>query len=193
MMHVLRKRAWRYIGLLFTACMSIFILTVVGSSLQAEERTESHKGFIELDSEIQAIKAEILEINQEILLLEEASLYPQDDQLVILVSIATGDSMVPGRITLRLDEDTVKQHDYSGAEVTALHQGGVHRLYAGRLDEGEYRLDISLSGMLARDKEFRKEHSTTVTMSRGRKFMELQLVSGKNNSKPGVIIREWQR
>jgi hypothetical protein len=193
MIYVLRKRVWRSIRLLFTACMSTFFLAVVGSSLQAQERPEPRESFIELDSEIQAIKAEILDINQEILLLEGASLYPQGDQLVILVSIATGDPMVPGRITLRLDQDTVSQHDYSGVEVTALYQGGVHRLYAGRLDEGEHRLDIALSGTLARDKDFRQEHSITVSKSRGRKFMELQLGSGKNNSSPGLTIREWQQ
>jgi hypothetical protein len=173
--------------------MSIFFLAVVALSLQAEERPESRESFIELDSEIQAIKAEILEINREILLLEEASLYPQGEQLVILVSIATGDPVAPQRITLRLDDDTVSQHDYSVSEVTALHQGGVHRLYVGRLNEGEHRLDISLSGMLPRDKDFRQQHSVTVNKSPGRKFMELQLGSEKNTSKPGVNIREWQQ
>jgi hypothetical protein len=192
-MHALHKRVWRSIWLLFTACMSIFFLAVVGLSSQAEERPESRESFIELDSEIQAIKAEILEINREILLLEEASLYPQGEQLVILVSIATGDSVAPQRITLRLDDDTVSQHDYSVSEVTALHQGGVHRLYVGRLNEGEHRLDISLFGMLARDKDFRQQHSVTVNKSPGRKFMELQLGLEKNTSKPGVNIHEWQQ
>ena len=193
MTYVLPKRFWRSNGLPFTACLSILFLAVIGSSLRAQEHPEPRESFIELDSEIQAIKAEILEINQEILLLEEASLYPQGEQLVILVSIATDDPMVPQRITLRLDQDTVSRHDYSGAEVTALHRGGVHRLYVGRLDRGEHQLDIALSGILARDKDFRHEHSITVTKNRGRKFMELQLDSGKKNSKPGLIIREWQQ
>ena len=193
MIPILRKGVWRSIRLLLTACIYIFLLAVFALSPQAEERPETRESFIELDSEIQAIKAEILEINQEILLLEEASLYPQGEQLVILVSIATGDPVAPERIILRLDDETVAQHDYSGSEVNAMQQSGVHRLYAGKLNDGEHQLDISLSGTLARDKDFRHQHSVTITKRIGRKFVELQVGLGKDASKPGVTIREWQQ
>ena len=192
-MHLLRKQCWRSVRLLFTACIAAIFLTGAGTPLQAEQHPDTRDRFVELDSEIQAIKQEILAINREILLLEEASLYPHGQQLVVLVSIANDSPVNPERITLQLDGQTVTQHDYSVSEGSALRKGGVHRLYAGRLSEGEHRLDVSLSGRLARDKTFQQQRSVTITKMPGRKYMELQLGSGEQQSEPGVTVREWQQ
>ena len=76
---------------------------------------------------------------------------------------------------------------------TPLQAGGVQRLYAGRLTEGEHRLDVSLSGRLARKKAFQQQRSVTITKMPGRKYMELQLGPGEEKSQPGVTVREWQQ
>jgi hypothetical protein len=193
MMHFLSRPYWRPVRLLFTACVSSVFLTAAGTPLQADGRLDTRERFVELDSEIQAIKQEILGINREILLLEESSLYPHGEQLVVLVSIANGSTVYPERITLHLDGQTVTQHDYSGSEGAALQAGGVQRLYTGRLTEGEHRLDVSLSGRLARNKAFQQQRSVTLTKMPGRKYMELQLGPGEEKSQPGVTVREWQQ
>jgi hypothetical protein len=193
MMHFFRSPCWRSVRQLFTACVSSILLTAAATPLQADGRLDTRERFVELDSEIQAIKQEILGINREILLLEESSLYPDGEQLVVLVSIANGSTVYPERITLHLDGHTVTQHDYSGSEGAALHAGGVQRLYAGRLTEGEHRLDVSLSGRLARNKAFQQQHSVTITKMPGRKYMELQLGPAEEKSQPGVTVREWQQ
>ena len=121
------------------------------------------------------------------------------------VSLATFDTHVRGfvapsnsmgqvvRMTQHLDGQTVTQHDYSGSEGAALHAGGVQRLYAGRLTEGEHRLDVSLSGRLGRNKAFQQQRSVTITKIPGRKYMELQLGPGEEKSQAGVTVREWQQ
>ena len=193
MMHFLRTQWWRSVRLLFTACAAAVFLTAAGAPLQADEHPDTRERFIELDSEIQSIKEEILAINRDILLLEELSLYPHGGQLIVLVSVANGGPVKPERITLQLDGQTVSQYDYSTSEGAALLEGGVHRLYAGRLSEGEHRLDVSVSGRRGRDKAFRQQRSVTIIKIPGRKYMELHLGPGEQGSEPGVTIREWQQ
>jgi hypothetical protein len=193
MMHFLRTQCCRPARLLFTASVAAVFLTATVMPLQADEHPDTRERFVELDSEIQAIKVDILAINRDILLLEELSLYPRGQQLVVLVSVAKGGPINPERITLQLDGQTVTQHDYSRSESAALQEGGVHRLYTGRLSDGEHKLDVSLAGRQARDKTFKQQRSITITKMPGRKTMELHLGPGKDRSEPGVIIRQWQQ
>ena len=193
MMNLLYRQCSRSARLLFTVYISTVLVTAAGGPLQADDGPDTHERFVELDSEIQAIKVEILAINRDILLLEELSLYPYDQQLVVLVSVANGSTINPEHLSLQLDGQAVTQHDYSPTESAALQEGGVHRLYTGGLSEGEHRLDISLTGRQARDKAFKHQSSITITKMPGRKTMELHLDSGEGRSEPGVTIRQWQQ
>jgi hypothetical protein len=153
--------------------------------------SDTRERFIELDGEIQAIKEEILEINREILLLEELSLYPHGQQLVVLVSVASNSPVNPDSISLQLDGQTVNHHIYTGSEGAALQEGGVHRLYTGRLSDGEHKLEVSVTGKQAGGRAFHQQRSVTITKTPGRKYLELQLGPGGNKSGPGLTIREW--
>jgi len=184
---------WQPARLLLALCASAVFYCGVPDTLRAQESPATRDRFVELDSELQAIKEEILEINRDILLLEELSLYPGGEQLVVLVSMAGGNQFYAQRITLRLDGQTVSQHDYSDSETDALREGGVHRLYTGGLTEGEHRLEVSLSGRQARNRDFRERRGVTMNKRPGRKYMELHLGPGEKSSEPKVTIREWQQ
>lgn len=187
-MHALCQRYSLSAVLLFTACIASIVLP-----LQADERPDTRANIAELDSEIQAIKTEIVNINRDILLLEESTLHSQGGQLVVLVSVTEGSPVVPEQISLRLNGQSLSHHNYSGSEGAALLQGGVHRLYAGRVNEGEYQFDIAVSGRMARGKDFQQQHSVTLRKLPGPKYLELQIGAAESSSKIGVIIREWQQ
>lgn len=157
-----------------------------------DEHSETRARFVELDGEIQAIKEEILGINRDILLLEELSQYPHGQQLVVLVSVAKDSPVKPETISLQLDGQTVSQYRYTGSEGAALQEGGVHRLYSGRLSDGEHSVAVSVTGQQVRDRVFNEQHSVTITKRPGRKYLELHLGSGEKSSQPGLTVREWQ-
>lgn len=171
--------------------MSCIFLTGAGTAPQTDRQSDARERFIELDGEIQAIKEEVLEINREILLLEELSLYPHGQQLVVLVSVANNNPANPGSISLQLDGQTVSHHIYTGSEGAALQEGGVHRLYTGRLSDGKHELEVSVTGKQAGGRAFHQNRSVSITKAPGRKYMELHLGPGANTSEPGLTIREW--
>jgi len=191
-MHLSRtKKCWQSIRWLFAVCVSCVFLISAGAALQADERSDARERFVKLDGEIQAIKEEILEINRDILLLEESSLYPHGQQLVVLVSVANNSPVNPDSISLQLDGHTVSHHIYTGSEDAALQEGGVHRLYTGRLSDGEHMLEVSVTVKQARGRVFHQQHSVAITRVHGRKYLELHLEQGESTAEPGLTIREW--
>ena len=192
MMHLSRSRqCWQSLRLLCAVCLCCGFPTAAGVAAEADERSDSRERFVELDGEMQAIKEEILGINREILQLEELLLYPHGQQLVVLVSVANNSPVRPESISLQLDEQLVSQHGYSRSEGDALQDGGVHRLYSGRLKDGEHSLTVSVTGRQARGRSFQQQRRVTITKVPGRKYMELHLGPGKNTPEPLLTIREW--
>ena len=185
MMHLsCKKPCWQSFRLLLIICVSCVFLTGADSG-------NSRSQFVKLDSEIQAIKEEILDINRDILLLEEMSLYPHGQQLIVLVSVAPNSPLKPDSISLQLDGQMVSQHRYSSSEQAAMLEGGVHRLYTGRVGKGEHSLQVSVSGEQGKGDAFSQQRSVTLTKRAGRKYMELHLGSGDDSTQPGLTIREW--
>lgn len=192
MMHLSRSKQYsQFVRLLCAVCVSCGFLTAAGVAVQADERSDSRERFVELDGEMQAIKEEILEINQDILLLEELLLYPHGQQLVVLVSVANNSAVIPDNISLQLDEQLVSQHSYSSSEGAALQDGGVHRLYNGRLNDGEHVLTVSVTGKQSKGRAFHQQRTVTITKVPGRKYMELHLGLEGNTPESVLTIREW--
>jgi hypothetical protein len=185
MMHLFRtKMSWQPFRLLLFICVSCVFLT-------GADADNSRARFVVLDSEIQAIKEEILDINRDILLLEEMSLYPHGRQLIVLVSVAANSSLTPGTISLQLDGQMVSQHQYTASEHAAMREGGVHRLYTGRVDDGKHQLRVSVTGEQVKGDAFSEQRSVTITKQAGRKYMELHLGPRDDTTQPGLTIREW--
>jgi len=163
-----------------------------GTTALAADHSDARERFVELDAEIQAIKEEVLGINTEILQLEELLLYPHGQQLVVLVSVANNTPVSPDTISLQLNGQALSHHHYTGSEDAALQEGGVHRLYTGRLSDGEYRLEVSVTGKQAGGKVFHQQHNMTITKLPGPKYLELHLGPGEKTREPALTIRQWQ-
>jgi len=176
---------------MLAVCVSCFFLMGAGTAPQTDKRRDIHEQFVALDGEIQSIKEEILGINRDILLLEELSRYPHGQQLVVLVSVANNSPVSPDTVSLQLNGNPVSQHKYTGSEDAALQDGGVHRLYTGRLSDGKHQLEVSVTGKLAGGRAFHQQRNVTITKVPGRKYLELHLGPGGKTLEPVLTIREW--
>jgi hypothetical protein len=151
----------------------------------------SRDDYRQLDGEVQAIREDLLDIQQELSQLEALSRSPQAEQLVVLLSVAN-DS--PGRleqVSLLLDGAAVSQHLYTEDEGMALREGGVHRIFAGGLGSGRHLLEVSVRGQLPRSRTFQEVQRFTLDKKPGRTFMEVHLEPGRTPSKPEISLRAW--
>lgn len=172
-----------------TLCLLIVLLSAQSRSLAEDSGTT--RSFRELDSEIQALKREVLEINRDLLILEEDLLNPPDQQLVVLVSVPGKPSLRLDGIRLLMDGKALVSHDYSSKEDRALHNGGVHRIYTGKLVYGEHHLDVLLSGRGSEGQDFQQKGSSRIAKGITAKYIELRIEAGDNGQEPGIGIYEW--
>lgn len=171
------------------------LLLVLGmacaSGSMAATPPASRDDFRQLDGDVQAIREDLLDIQQELSQLEALSRYPQAEQLVVLLSVAND---VPGQleqVSLLLDGVAVSQHLYTGNEVMALREGGIHRIYAGGLGSGRHLLEVSVRGQLTRGRTFQEVQRLPLDKKPGRTFMEIHLGPGRTPSTPEITLREW--
>ena len=175
-----------------TAVLTVsMFLAASGLSLADDDKSNTRERFTEADGEIQAVKQEILEINREILLLEEQLLYPQGQQVVVFVSLKADSPVNVNSISLSLDGQVVSRRVYTRSEEAALHNGGIHRLYVGRLEDGSHVVDVSLSGTGKGGQQFLRHQSAKITKNSGRKIMELKIAAIDKQTEPQFSIHEW--
>ena len=176
-----------------TALLSLCLYLVTASFCMADAGQEpiTREHFRELDIEIQALKKEVLKVNRDLQVLESELLYPHGQQLVVFVSIVNDTSFLLKDVRLQLDGQAVAAHAYTRGEETALHEGGVHRIYVGGIRDGEHTLDVEVAGADPQGADFSRQESRTITKEPGTCYIELRIQADPDGHKPAVSILEW--
>lgn len=173
--------------------MLLLVALLVGSvsALNASDADGGNNDLRRLDRELQAIKQEAVAINQALLELEEAVLYPRDLQLIVFVSVSPESAIWPETAQVRLNGDLVAEHDYTDEEVGALRGGGAHRLYTGRLPYGQHSLIIAVVGFSETGERYRRQVSAGLLKGPGPKYVELGIGAAGRNGEPKLTLQEW--
>ena len=164
---------------------------LTGLALAEDAVPQPPRDFRSLDREIQVLKKEVLILNRDLRLLEEDVLYPADQQLVVFVSQPSNAATRLDRVTITMGGQLLARHVYSTQELTALQEGGVHRLYEGRLETGSHYLEIELAGSKADGEAFAAKTLAKITKRTAPKFLELQLEPGSEGQPPGITVNTW--
>ena len=176
-----------------TALLSLCLYLVTASFCMADAGQEpiTREHFRELDIEIQALKKEVLKVNRDLQVLESELLYPHGQQLVVFVSIVNDTSFLLKDVRLQLDGQAVAAHAYTRGEEAALHEGGAHRVYVGRISDGEHTLDVEVAGVDPQGADFIRQQSRTITKESGACYIELRIQADPDGHTPAVSILEW--
>ncbi|MCX7902264.1 MAG: AraC family transcriptional regulator [Burkholderiaceae bacterium] len=145
-----------------------------------------------LDERIQDLKAEVIRLNRDLLILEEELLFPANTQVAIFVSMDVGKLFALESVQLKIDGKDVAYYLYTPAEVAALHRGGVQRLYVGNLKAGEHELVAFFTGQGPHQRDYKR--GATVRFQKGAepKFIELRIRDATGKLQPEFDIRIWQ-
>jgi hypothetical protein len=144
-----------------------------------------------LDREIQALKQAVIELNRDLRLLEQEVRYPAGQQLVVFLSLQHKAVARLEAVTVALGGRLLAEHVYSAQETAALRDGGVHRLYEGRLEAGNHYLDINLAGVTAGGEPFTAATLVKITKHSAPKFIELQLHGGGEGQQTDIVVQTW--
>lgn len=166
----------------------IFSLVVLLSSLSFQVQGSESE---EIDSQLQALKKEIMQLNRQLFILEEELLYPSSTQLAVFLSVDVGKYFTIDSVELKIDSETISHYLYTEREQQALGRGGVQRLYIGNLRSGEHQLTAIFNGIGPNKRPLQR--ATTITFNKEKEVKNIELLVKDDESKQQAqfSVREW--
>ncbi len=145
-----------------------------------------------LDTRVQDLKAEVIRLNRDLLILEEELLYPAGTQVAVFVSMDVGRLFELESVQIKLDDKVVANYLYTPLEVQALHRGGVQRVYLGNLRAGTHEIVAFFTGQGPHVRDYKR--GATVKFDKGTdpKYIELQIKDSSGKLQPEFDIKIWQ-
>lgn len=144
-----------------------------------------------LDTRIQSLKQEAMELNRDLLVLEEELLFPANTQVAVFVSVDVGTLFDLDSVQLKLDNSVVTNYLYTERETQALHRGGVQRLYMGNLKTGQHQLVAVFTGKGPRGRDYRRATALMFDKGTDPKYIELQIRDETRGLQPEFRVKEW--
>ncbi|HRD98212.1 MAG TPA: AraC family transcriptional regulator [Rubrivivax sp.] len=144
-----------------------------------------------LDSRVQDLKAELIRLNRDLLVLEEELLFPAGTQVAVFVSMDVGKLFELESVQIKLDDKVISQHLYTAQEVQALHRGGVQRIYLGNLRAGTHAIDAFFTGRGPHERDYKR--GTTLKFDKGTepRYIELRIKDSLAKLQPEFDVKIW--
>jgi hypothetical protein len=145
-----------------------------------------------LDQRVQDIKAEVIRLNRDLLVLEEELLFPAGTQVALFVSMDVGKLFELESVQIKLDDKVIASHLYTPLEVQALHRGGVQRVFVGNLKAGEHSIDAFFTGRGPHVRDYKR--GVTMKFDKGAepKYIELRIKDSLQKLQPEFEVKVWQ-
>jgi hypothetical protein len=145
-----------------------------------------------LDGRIQDVKADVIKLNRDLLVLEEELLFPANTQVALFVSMDVGTMFELDSVQVKLDDKVVANYLYTALEVDALHRGGVQRVYLGNLKTGKHELVAFFTGKGPHDRNYRRGANVKFEKTTEAKYIELRIQDSTGKLQPEFDIKLWQ-
>lgn len=144
-----------------------------------------------LDARLQALKAEVIQLNRDLLVLEEELLFPASTQVAVFVSMDVGRLFELESVQLKIGDEVVASHLYTPLEVQALHRGGMQRLHLGNLKTGEHELVAVFTGRGPHERDYRRGTTLKLDKGTGAKLVELRIQDRQAKLQPEFEVKVW--
>ncbi|MCY7315532.1 MAG: AraC family transcriptional regulator [Rubrivivax sp.] len=144
-----------------------------------------------LDTRVQALKAEVIRLNRDLLVLEEELLFPAGTQVAVFVSMDVGKLFELESVQIKLGDKVISQHLYTPLEVQALHRGGVQRVFIGNLRAGSHAIDAFFTGRGPHERDYKR--GTTLKFDKGTepRYIELRIKDSQGKLQPEFEVKVW--
>jgi len=145
-----------------------------------------------LDTQVQGLKQDVLDLNRDLFMLEEELLFPANTQMAVFLSMDVSNYFEIDSVQLRLDDKQVANYLYTEREVDGLNRGGVQRLYLGNVKFGQHELVAFFTGKGPQGRDYRRGTTITFRKGEGAKFLELRVSDRQRAQQPEFVIKEWE-
>jgi len=145
-----------------------------------------------LDTRIQDTKADVIQLNRDLLVLEEELLFPANTQVALFVSMDVGKMFDLDSVQVKLDDKLVANYLYTPLEVQALHRGGVQRVFLGNLKTGPHELVAFFTGKGPHERDYKRGATLKFDKGTEAKYIELRIRDSSGRLQPEFDVKTWQ-
>jgi len=142
-------------------------------------------------NDAEKIKKDIIELNRRLYQFEEALLYPANTQLAVFLSYADNNAFLLDSVELQLDDKLVSSSLYQEAELAALKNGGIQRIYLGSLADGKHKLTVQFNGQGRNDSYFRRKKALNFIKEEQARFIQLIVSEDRATGEPLFKVKQW--
>ena len=144
-----------------------------------------------LDNRVQDLKADVIKLNRDLLVLAEELLFPASTQVALFVSMDVGKLFELDSVQIKLDDKQVTHYLYTPLEVQALHRGGVQRAFVGNLRSGTHEIVATFTGKGPHERDYKR--GTTIKFDKGTepKYIELRIKDSAGKLQPEFEVKVW--
>lgn len=144
-----------------------------------------------LDTRVQQLKADVIRLNRDLLVLEEELLYPAGTQVALFVSMDVGKLFELESVQIKLDDKVVATYLYTPQEVQALHRGGVQRVFVGNLRAGKHQVAAFFTGRGPHERDYKR--GATLEFDKGvePRYIELRIKDVQARLQPEFEVKVW--
>lgn len=148
-----------------------------------------------LDTRVQALKAELVRLNRDLLVLEEELLFPAGTQVAVFLSLDVGRFFELESVQLKMNDQLVGAHLYTPLQLQALQRGGMQRLWLGNLRSGTHQIDAFFTGKGPKTDGFQRDYKrgTTLKFDKGAepRYIELRIRDAEGKLQPEFEVKVW--
>ena len=145
-----------------------------------------------LDSEVQSLTQDVVDLNRDLFMLEEELLFPANTQVAVFVSMDVGTFFGLDSVKIVLDGKEVTNYLYTQREADALLRGGVHRVWLGNLKAGKHEMTAFFTGKGPHDRDYRRGATLELDKGVGARYVELKISDRARQLQPEFIVKEWE-
>lgn len=179
-----------------TAAATLAILLLIGLAApvwaqDARPAAAAPAPSASLDNRVQDLKADVIQLNRDLLVLEEELLFPANTQVALFVSMDVGKLFELDSVQIKLNDKQVTNYLYTPNEVQALHRGGVQRAYVGNLKSGTHEIVAFFTGKGPHERDYKR--ATTIKFDKGAepKYIELRIKDATGKLQPEFDVKVW--
>jgi hypothetical protein len=145
-----------------------------------------------LDTEVQGLRREVVDLNRDLFMLEEDLLFPASTQVAVFVSMDVGTFFALDSVQLKVDDKEVANYLYTAREQDALKRGGVQRLWLGNLKSGDHEVTAFFTGQGPHERDYKRGTSLKVEKGVGAKYVELRISDTVTKLQPEFVVKVWE-
>ena len=162
----------------------VLLLTLLALAAAPAARAEPGEIAPSAASEMEQVRASLIALERDLMILEEDLLYPASSQVAVFLSMDVGEFFALDAVTVEIDGDPVAHHLYTDRQIEALLRGGVQKLYLGNVQQGSHRLTAFFTGRGPNARDYRRAATVEFEKTFEPSYIELTIRDSERSYQP---------